>query len=120
MPLEYEATLRVAASVSATRSSAFHAFSSASARPKPKSSSPVVMKVNPDRNPDAVLALAKNLDITVVAEGVETPAQLAVLLQLQCPYLQGYLFSRPRPSTDLAELVETHEPTVVGIRDASA
>jgi EAL domain-containing protein (putative c-di-GMP-specific phosphodiesterase class I) len=61
----------------------------------------------------AVLALAKNLDLKVVAEGVETPAQLAVLLQLQCPYLQGYLFSRPLPSADLAELVEAHRPELV-------
>ena len=54
----------------------------------------------------AVLALAKNLDISVVAEGVETHEQLAVLLQLHCPYLQGYLFSKPRPSAEIAELVE--------------
>ena len=47
MPLEYAATLRFAASVRLTRSSAFHARSSASDRPYPNSSSPVVMKVNP-------------------------------------------------------------------------
>jgi diguanylate cyclase (GGDEF)-like protein/PAS domain S-box-containing protein len=67
----------------------------------------------------AVLALAKNLNIVVVAEGVETPAQLAVLLQLQCPYLQGYLFSRPRPATELTELIETHEPALVGNRETN-
>ena len=67
----------------------------------------------------AVLALAKNLDLAVVAEGVETSAQLAVLLQLQCPYLQGYLFSRPRPATALVELVETHAAELVGIREAN-
>ena len=47
MPLEYAATLRCAASVNPRRSSAFHALSSASDRAYPKSSSPVVMKVNP-------------------------------------------------------------------------
>ncbi len=47
MPFEYAATLRFAASVSPRRSSAFHAFSSAADRPYPKSSSPVVMNVNP-------------------------------------------------------------------------
>ena len=55
----------------------------------------------------AVIALAHNLDIRVVAEGVETHEQLAVLLQLQCHYLQGYLFSAPRPDADVAEIVET-------------
>jgi diguanylate cyclase (GGDEF)-like protein/PAS domain S-box-containing protein len=54
----------------------------------------------------AVVALAKNLDVAVVAEGVETHEQLAVLLQLQCPYLQGYLFAEPRPSNEIARLVE--------------
>ena len=54
----------------------------------------------------AVLALAKNLNISVVAEGVENPEQLAVLVHLQCPYLQGYLFSRPRPNHDIAQLIE--------------
>lgn len=54
----------------------------------------------------AVIALARSLGISVVAEGVETAEQLAVLLQLQCPYVQGYLFSRPRPSNEIAELVE--------------
>jgi diguanylate cyclase (GGDEF)-like protein/PAS domain S-box-containing protein len=54
----------------------------------------------------AVLALAKNLGLSVVAEGVETDQQLAVLVQLQCPYVQGYLFSRPRPIDEAADLVE--------------
>jgi EAL domain-containing protein (putative c-di-GMP-specific phosphodiesterase class I) len=58
----------------------------------------------------AVLALAKNLEISVVAEGVESREQLAVLLQLHCPYLQGYLFSKPRPIEEIAELVDA-EPS---------
>ena len=55
----------------------------------------------------AVIALANNLDIKVVAEGVETHEQLAVLLQLRCHYLQGYLFSAARPAPDVAEMIET-------------
>jgi EAL domain-containing protein (putative c-di-GMP-specific phosphodiesterase class I) len=54
----------------------------------------------------AVLALAKNLRMSVVAEGVETPAQLAVLTQLNCPYMQGYLFSRPVPIGEAAAMVD--------------
>jgi diguanylate cyclase (GGDEF)-like protein/PAS domain S-box-containing protein len=55
----------------------------------------------------AVLGLANNLDLAVVAEGVETEPQLAVLIQLHCPYVQGFLFSPPRPSSDVAALLET-------------
>jgi EAL domain-containing protein (putative c-di-GMP-specific phosphodiesterase class I) len=55
----------------------------------------------------AVIAFAKNLDLQVVAEGVETHAQLAKLMELGCPYMQGYLFSHPRPIDDVPALVGT-------------
>ena len=67
----------------------------------------------------AVIALANNLDIRVVAEGVETHEQLAVLLQLQCHYLQGYLFSKARPSTDVAEIIEAPALELTPARDSS-
>ena len=54
----------------------------------------------------AVIALANKLGLSIVAEGVENREQLAVLLDLHCPYLQGYLFSRPRPIDEAADLVE--------------
>ncbi len=43
----------------------------------------------------SVIELAKNLDMTVIAEGVETANQLALLQGLSCQYGQGYLFSEP-------------------------
>jgi diguanylate cyclase (GGDEF)-like protein/PAS domain S-box-containing protein len=46
----------------------------------------------------ATLALAHNLGLKVVAEGVETEAQRDFLVRHQCDYLQGYLFSRPVPA----------------------
>jgi EAL domain-containing protein (putative c-di-GMP-specific phosphodiesterase class I) len=44
---------------------------------------------------EAVIALAHGLDIGVVAEGIETEAQLTLLRDLGCDLGQGYLFSRP-------------------------
>jgi diguanylate cyclase (GGDEF)-like protein/PAS domain S-box-containing protein len=43
----------------------------------------------------AIVAIAKELNLTVVAEGVETPTQLAFLRTLDCDAYQGYLFSKP-------------------------
>ena len=43
-----------------------------------------------------ILDLAKNLEIEVIAEGIETQPQLTLLQQLKCPYGQGYLFSQPQ------------------------
>ena len=53
----------------------------------------------------AVLALGRGLDLPVVAEGVETKAQLAFLAQEACAEVQGYLFGKPRPIADYPELV---------------
>jgi diguanylate cyclase (GGDEF)-like protein len=51
---------------------------------------------------EAVVRLGAALGLTTVAEGVETPLQLARLRDLGCPLAQGYLFGRPRPA-DLLE-----------------
>ena len=48
----------------------------------------------------AVIAMAKRLKIQVVAEGVETEAQRAFLLEEHCELAQGYLFSRPLPAPE--------------------
>ena len=42
-----------------------------------------------------ILAMGESLGLEVVAEGVETIEQLAVLTQLGCTHVQGYLISRP-------------------------
>jgi EAL domain-containing protein (putative c-di-GMP-specific phosphodiesterase class I) len=43
----------------------------------------------------SIVLLAHNLDMDVVAEGVETPEQVAQLRALDCEFAQGYLFARP-------------------------
>jgi EAL domain-containing protein (putative c-di-GMP-specific phosphodiesterase class I) len=42
-----------------------------------------------------IVALAQNLDLNVIAEGVETVIQRDALLELQCEFAQGYMFSKP-------------------------
>lgn len=52
----------------------------------------------------AVIALAAALSMTVIAEGVETPAQNSVLLELGCQYAQGFLHGHPVPASQFAQL----------------
>lgn len=51
-----------------------------------------------------IIALAKNLEVAVVAEGVETVEQFEWLLENECTYFQGYLFSRPLNIKQVNEL----------------
>jgi EAL domain-containing protein (putative c-di-GMP-specific phosphodiesterase class I) len=53
----------------------------------------------------AVVAMAKSLKHRVIAEGVETPAQLASLQELHCAEGQGYLFNRPENADAFADLL---------------
>lgn len=49
----------------------------------------------------AIIAMAHSLNLAVVAEGVETEEQRAILLAEDCDYLQGYLLGRPMPADAL-------------------
>jgi EAL domain-containing protein (putative c-di-GMP-specific phosphodiesterase class I) len=49
----------------------------------------------------AIVSMAHALGMTVVAEGVETAAQLAVLQQLGCNEVQGYFVARPMPAEQM-------------------
>ena len=50
----------------------------------------------------AMIAMGANLGIRVVAEGVETARQLALLKQYRCPEAQGFYFGHPVPPTDVS------------------
>ncbi len=57
---------------------------------------------------DAVVRLSHGLDLKVIAEGVETRAQLEQVAELGCDYSQGYLFARPQPADELDFLLSSH------------
>ena len=48
-----------------------------------------------------IIALAHGLELTVVAEGVETEEQAKLLRLMRCDELQGFLFARPMAADDL-------------------
>ncbi len=54
---------------------------------------------------EAIISLAHKLDMSVVAEGIETPEQHAILLDMACDYGQGYLFARPMPKADIDAMI---------------
>ncbi|HHX8463562.1 TPA: EAL domain-containing protein [Vibrio diabolicus] len=51
-----------------------------------------------------IINLGKSLDLTVVAEGVETHQQATLLSNLQCNAIQGFHFYRPQPKHEIEEL----------------
>jgi len=63
----------------------------------------------------AIIAMAHNLNIEVVAEGVETQEQLGFLREHQCDYLQGFLFSKPIPAQKFRMLLKNWKNTFEGL-----
>nr|WP_295939068.1 EAL domain-containing protein [uncultured Acidovorax sp.] len=60
-----------------------------------------------------ILGMARNLELDVIAEGVETEAQKDFLARHGCVYFQGYLLGRPTPVVDLEALMESATATAV-------
>ena len=75
-----------------------------------------------DTDPDdelivsAIIALAHSLKIKVVAEGVESAAQLAYLQAMRCDEYQGYLSSAALPAPAFADLLCRHERSSAWLR----
>ncbi len=65
-----------------------------------------------------ILMLAKALDLSVIAEGIETGYQYRQLQTLGCEYAQGYLFSRPLPAIDAAILLDGENDWLTADLDA--
>ncbi|CAM3501245.1 EAL domain-containing protein [Parendozoicomonas haliclonae] len=55
----------------------------------------------------AIIAMAHSLDLTVIAEGVETQDHIQFLSQHDCDEVQGYFISRPLPVSEFNEFIET-------------
>ena len=56
----------------------------------------------------AIITLGRNLNLDIIAEGVETPQQLEFIQQRGCDTAQGYLFSRPLPKQEFDLLLQQH------------
>ncbi|MFA6179274.1 MAG: EAL domain-containing protein, partial [Candidatus Methylopumilus sp.] len=54
---------------------------------------------------EAIIAMAHKLGMKVIAEGIETQEQLALLTSAGCDYGQGYWFSRPVPADEFEKLL---------------
>ncbi|MDP9408636.1 MAG: EAL domain-containing protein, partial [Actinomycetota bacterium] len=62
----------------------------------------------------SVVGLARSLDLVAVAEGVESPAQVRHLLDLDCDVAQGFLFGRPAPPDEISLLPRPLVPGRLG------
>ncbi len=62
----------------------------------------------------AVILLGQTLNLEIVAEGIETPEQRRFLIAQGCLWGQGYLFSKPIPAAEFADLLEQHRVSKPG------
>jgi diguanylate cyclase (GGDEF)-like protein/PAS domain S-box-containing protein len=66
---------------------------------------------------EAVISLGRTLNLKVIAEGVETEAQAALLRKINCDEMQGYLFSKPLPGEGIEELLKATASATASDRD---
>lgn len=65
---------------------------------------------------DTIVSMARRFKLKIVAEGVETPAQLAYLQQLKVDYVQGWLFSKALPSDEFRRFYASNHAYMLGLR----
>ncbi|WP_216919830.1 EAL domain-containing protein [Synechococcus sp. CCAP 1479/9] len=59
---------------------------------------------------DTIMSLSRQLGLAVIAEGISTAQQLALLIDMDCEFGQGYLFSRPLPREEIEARFLTLQP----------
>ena len=65
-------------------------------------------------NLTSCVELAQNLNIEVLAEGIETSEHVNFLRKLNCRYGQGYYYSKPLPAKELENFLSYYLPNNVG------
>jgi len=58
----------------------------------------------------AIISMARDLKLKVIAEGVETEAQMSFLRAHQCNEIQGYYFSKPLMADKVPDKLRSHRP----------
>ena len=58
---------------------------------------------------DSIVTIAHNLDLHVVAEGVEQAEQIAILKELNCETMQGYYYSKPLSRAEFTEFLKKQQ-----------
>ncbi len=76
-----------------------------------------ILDLTADRNDAAIvkatIAIARALNLTVLAEGVETKRHFDILKSMGCDVIQGYLFSRPQPPEEMEKMLKGWNPRQV-------
>ncbi len=65
----------------------------------------------------SILVLATNLEMKMIIEGVEDQEQLNTFKNLNCQFIQGFLYSHPLPTNELFAFMEQAEEFVARITD---
>ena len=61
-----------------------------------------------------IISLANDLNLKVIAEGVETRAQFDILQKYHCDFIQGYIFSKPIPANEFIRLLQSKSENKIG------
>ncbi len=69
---------------------------------------------------EAITVMADKLGMEIIAEGIETQAQIDVLTSIACEYFQGYFFSKPLPAVELNDLLKASKTRPLIVHDDNA